>query len=164
MTGLESSLLMFPINLLIVQIFQNTRPRVTKEQNTGKCDRGSPSPTPSPQPLEDGLLTPEMVTKVCSQPWWCGRCSTLGRSGGVNSALGPDNLMFSDSNNHQDTSSACTHVHVHMCTYTCIHIYITHVHHTKKHTCLRTCTRIQIYTNIYMHLHAYTCMHTYTNL
>ncbi|KAF5918575.1 hypothetical protein HPG69_005010 [Diceros bicornis minor] len=59
MIGLESSLLMFPINLLIVQIFRNTRPRVTKEQNTGKWDRGSLSLSPSPQPVEDGLLTPE---------------------------------------------------------------------------------------------------------
>ncbi|KAM5297461.1 LOW QUALITY PROTEIN: polycystin-1-like protein 2 [Glossophaga mutica] len=58
--GLESSLLMFPINLLIVQIF-NTRPWITKEQNTGEWDRGSPSPAPSP--MEDGLLTPEAVTK-----------------------------------------------------------------------------------------------------
>ncbi|XP_016052978.1 PREDICTED: polycystic kidney disease protein 1-like 2 [Miniopterus natalensis] len=63
MIGLESSLLMFPINLLIVQIFRNTHPRVTKEQNTGKCDGGSPSPVLSPQPMENGLLTPEVVTK-----------------------------------------------------------------------------------------------------
>ncbi|KAM7058305.1 LOW QUALITY PROTEIN: polycystin-1-like protein 2 [Molossus nigricans] len=63
MIGLESSVLMFPVNLLIVQIFRNTRPRVTKEQNTGKGERGSPSPAPSPQPVEDGLLTPEVVTK-----------------------------------------------------------------------------------------------------
>lgn len=67
MIGLESSLLMFPINLLIVQIFRNTRPQVTKEQNTGKCDGGSPSPVVSPQPMEKGLLTPEVVTKVCSE-------------------------------------------------------------------------------------------------
>nr|XP_023493143.1 polycystic kidney disease protein 1-like 2 [Equus caballus] len=63
MIGLESSLLMFPINLLIVQIFRNTRPRVTKEPDTGKWHRGSPSLAPSPQPVEDGLLTPEAVTK-----------------------------------------------------------------------------------------------------
>ncbi|XP_039081859.1 polycystic kidney disease protein 1-like 2 [Hyaena hyaena] len=63
MIGLESSLLMFPINLLIVQIFRNTRPRVTKEQNAGKWDRGSPSLAPSLQPMEDGLLTLEVVTK-----------------------------------------------------------------------------------------------------
>ncbi|XP_053067305.1 polycystic kidney disease protein 1-like 2 isoform X2 [Acinonyx jubatus] len=63
MIGLESSLLMFPINLLIVQIFRNTRPRVTKEQNAGKWDRGSPSLAPSLQSMEDGLLTLEVVTK-----------------------------------------------------------------------------------------------------
>lgn len=72
MIGLESSLLMFPINLLIVQIFRNTRPRVTKEQNTGKWDRGSPSLASSLQPLDDGLLTLEVVTKACLQPWRCG--------------------------------------------------------------------------------------------
>ncbi|XP_047565947.1 polycystic kidney disease protein 1-like 2 [Lutra lutra] len=63
MIGLESSLLMFPINLLIVQIFRNTCPRVTKEQNTEKWDRGSPSLASSQQPMENGLLTLEVVTK-----------------------------------------------------------------------------------------------------
>ncbi|XP_070941099.1 polycystin-1-like protein 2 isoform X1 [Macaca nemestrina] len=67
MIGLESSILMFPINLLIVQIFRNARPRVTKEQNTEKRDQGSPNLTPSPQPVEDGLLTPEAVTKDVSR-------------------------------------------------------------------------------------------------
>ncbi|OWK15924.1 hypothetical protein Celaphus_00003976 [Cervus elaphus hippelaphus] len=64
MIGLESSLLMFPINLLIVQIFRNTRPWVAKEQNAGKWDRRSLSLAPPPQPMEDGLLTPEAVTKA----------------------------------------------------------------------------------------------------
>lgn len=82
MIGLESSLLMFPINLLIVQIFRNTHPWVTKEHSTQKWDRGSLSPAPTPQPMEDGLLTPEVVTKVCLQPWQCERCSNLGRSRG----------------------------------------------------------------------------------
>uniref|UniRef100_A0A8C5LJS9 Polycystin-1-like protein 2 n=1 Tax=Jaculus jaculus TaxID=51337 RepID=A0A8C5LJS9_JACJA len=59
MIGLESSALMFPINLLIVQIFRNARARVTKAQDTGKQDQGFPSLTPSTQPVEDGLLTPE---------------------------------------------------------------------------------------------------------
>ncbi|KAK2085511.1 Polycystic kidney disease protein 1-like 2 [Saguinus oedipus] len=68
MIGLESSILMFPINLLIVQIFQNTRPRVAKEHSSEKRDGGSPNPTPSPQPMEDGLLTPEAVTKAGPQP------------------------------------------------------------------------------------------------
>ncbi|XP_003938130.2 polycystin-1-like protein 2 [Saimiri boliviensis] len=67
MIGLESSILMFPINLLIVQIFQNTRPRVTKEHSTEKRDRGSPNLTPSSQPMEEGLLTPEAVTKDMSR-------------------------------------------------------------------------------------------------
>ncbi|KAM6177463.1 polycystin-1-like protein 2 [Erethizon dorsatum] len=58
MIGLESSLLMFPINLLIVQIFRHARPRAMKEQ-----DAGTPSPAPSPQPLDNGLVTPEVVTK-----------------------------------------------------------------------------------------------------
>lgn len=68
MIGLESSLLMFPINLLIVQIFRNTRPRVAKEQNAGKWDGQHLSLAPSPQPMEDGLLTPEAVTKAGLNP------------------------------------------------------------------------------------------------
>ncbi|XP_053465162.1 polycystic kidney disease protein 1-like 2 [Nycticebus coucang] len=63
MIGLESSLLMFPINLLIVQIFRNTRPRAGKELDTKKGSQGSPNLTPSPQLVENGLLTPEAVTK-----------------------------------------------------------------------------------------------------
>nr|KAF6411309.1 hypothetical protein HJG63_015372 [Rousettus aegyptiacus] len=68
MIGLESSLLMFPINLLIVQIFRNTHPWVTKEQSTGKWDRRSFSPAPTPQSIEDGPLTPEVDVwrLVCS--------------------------------------------------------------------------------------------------
>lgn len=68
MIGLESSLLMFPINLLIVQIFRNTRPWVAKEQNAGKCDKRRLSLAPSPQTMEDGLLTPESVTKAGLNP------------------------------------------------------------------------------------------------
>ncbi|XP_005409414.1 PREDICTED: polycystic kidney disease protein 1-like 2 isoform X2 [Chinchilla lanigera] len=56
--GLESSLLMFPINFLIVQIFRHARPRGAKEQ-----EAGTPTLAPSPQPLDDGLVTPEAVTK-----------------------------------------------------------------------------------------------------
>ncbi|XP_008063168.1 polycystic kidney disease protein 1-like 2 [Carlito syrichta] len=63
MIGLESSVVMFPINLLIVQIFRNTRPRVTKEQNTGEWDGSPPDLRPSPQVEQDGLLTAEAVTK-----------------------------------------------------------------------------------------------------
>ncbi|XP_003791467.2 polycystic kidney disease protein 1-like 2 [Otolemur garnettii] len=63
MIGLESSLLMFPINLLIVQIFRNTRPRAVKELDTKKVSQGSPNLTPSAQIAENDLLTPEAVTK-----------------------------------------------------------------------------------------------------
>ncbi|XP_004690218.1 PREDICTED: polycystic kidney disease protein 1-like 2 [Condylura cristata] len=63
MIGLESSLLMFPINFLIVQIFRNTRPRVTKEQGPGKWVQGSHCLVPSLQSVEDDLLTPEELTK-----------------------------------------------------------------------------------------------------
>ncbi|XP_004626039.1 polycystic kidney disease protein 1-like 2 [Octodon degus] len=58
MIGLESSLLVFPLNLLIVQIFRHARPRGPKGQGAG-----SPAPVPSPQPMDDGLVTPEAVTK-----------------------------------------------------------------------------------------------------
>lgn len=67
MIGLESSILMFPINLLIVQIFRNTRPRLPLEKD-GKREQGPPHLTPSPQPMEEGLLTPETVTEACPQP------------------------------------------------------------------------------------------------
>ncbi|KAM4833715.1 polycystin-1-like protein 2 [Thomomys bottae] len=61
MIGLESSVLVFPINLLIVQIFRNARPRVLKEQNTGS--QGGRSTTSSTQPVDGALLTPDEVTK-----------------------------------------------------------------------------------------------------
>ncbi|KAL6045311.1 hypothetical protein STEG23_018459 [Scotinomys teguina] len=67
MIGLESSILVFPINLLIVQIFRNTRPRLPLEED-GKREQGPPNLAPSPQPMEEGLLTPETVTKACPQP------------------------------------------------------------------------------------------------
>ncbi|KAM6223807.1 polycystin-1-like protein 2 [Rhynchocyon petersi] len=63
MIGLESSLLMFPINLLIVQIFRNTRPRATKEQKTRRRSWASLTHPPSPQAVEDGLLTSEAVAE-----------------------------------------------------------------------------------------------------
>lgn len=89
MIGLESSLLMFPINLLIVQIFRNTRPRRTKKQSTGRWAGGLLGPAPSLQPMEDGLPTLEAVTKAGSQPQQCRGCSGLGRSGGGEWGLGP---------------------------------------------------------------------------
>lgn len=67
MIGLESSILVFPINLLIAQIFRNTRPRLPREKDE-KREQGPSNLTPSPQPTEEGLLTPETVTKACPQP------------------------------------------------------------------------------------------------
>lgn len=67
MIGLESSVLMFPINLLIVQIFRNARPRLVMEKD-GRQKQGPLNLTPSAQPREEGLLTPETVTRACSQP------------------------------------------------------------------------------------------------
>uniref|UniRef100_A0A8C2TS20 Polycystin 1 like 2/pseudo n=1 Tax=Coturnix japonica TaxID=93934 RepID=A0A8C2TS20_COTJA len=62
MIGFESSLLMFPINLLIVQIFRNTRPRPARqgtEKKPGKNGRVSPSLHPAPQVTPAVSLTPE---------------------------------------------------------------------------------------------------------
>uniref|UniRef100_G3UPE1 Polycystic kidney disease protein 1-like 2 n=1 Tax=Meleagris gallopavo TaxID=9103 RepID=G3UPE1_MELGA len=62
MIGFESSLLMFPINLLIVQIFRNTRPRPAMqgtEKKSGKNVRVSPSLSPAPQVTPAISLTPE---------------------------------------------------------------------------------------------------------
>uniref|UniRef100_UPI00398F81D5 polycystin-1-like protein 2 n=1 Tax=Pristiophorus japonicus TaxID=55135 RepID=UPI00398F81D5 len=64
--GFESSLLMFPINLLIVQIFRNIRPRskgVQVEKKQGKHGRISPSLPASSQSLQTCSLTPEAVIK-----------------------------------------------------------------------------------------------------
>ncbi|XP_032371632.1 polycystic kidney disease protein 1-like 2 [Etheostoma spectabile] len=66
MIGLQSSIIMFPINLLIVSIFRNTRPREkgskTDTSKQGKTGRISPSPTLSPQKeLKD--ITPDTVIK-----------------------------------------------------------------------------------------------------
>ncbi|KAM9374082.1 polycystin-1-like protein 3 [Phaethornis superciliosus] len=66
MIGFESSLLMFPINLLIVQIFRNIQPRPAtqeREKKLGKNGRVSPSLPPTPQVPEAVPLTPEAVTK-----------------------------------------------------------------------------------------------------
>ncbi|XP_038662286.1 polycystic kidney disease protein 1-like 2 [Scyliorhinus canicula] len=64
--GFESSLLMFPINLLIVQIFRNIRPRsrgMHVEKKQGKHGRISPSLPASSQSLQTCSLTPEAVIK-----------------------------------------------------------------------------------------------------
>ncbi|KAM7010857.1 polycystin-1-like protein 2 [Passerculus sandwichensis] len=66
MIGFESSLLMFPINLLIVQIFRNIRPRPAqqgREKKLGKNGRVSPSLPPTPGASQAASLTPEAVTK-----------------------------------------------------------------------------------------------------
>ncbi|NXC21025.1 PK1L2 protein, partial [Corythaeola cristata] len=62
MIGFESSLLMFPINLLIVQIFRNIRSRPAtqgREKKPGKNGRVSPSLPPTPQVTQSVSLTPE---------------------------------------------------------------------------------------------------------
>uniref|UniRef100_A0A8B9Z7Y1 Polycystic kidney disease protein 1-like 2 n=1 Tax=Buteo japonicus TaxID=224669 RepID=A0A8B9Z7Y1_9AVES len=62
MIGFESSLLMFPINLIIVQIFRNIRSRPAtqgREQKPGKNGRVSPSLPPTPQVTQAVSLTPE---------------------------------------------------------------------------------------------------------
>uniref|UniRef100_A0A8C8RBC5 Polycystic kidney disease protein 1-like 2 n=1 Tax=Pelusios castaneus TaxID=367368 RepID=A0A8C8RBC5_9SAUR len=62
MIGFESSLLMFPINLLIVQIFRNIRPQVAKEhkeKKPGKSGRVSPNLPSPPQAIQSITLTPE---------------------------------------------------------------------------------------------------------
>uniref|UniRef100_A0A8C5H9L6 Polycystic kidney disease protein 1-like 2 n=1 Tax=Gouania willdenowi TaxID=441366 RepID=A0A8C5H9L6_GOUWI len=66
MIGVQSSIIMFPINLLIVSIFRNTRPREksSKRESSrqGKTVRVSPSQTSSPQKeLKD--ITPDTVIK-----------------------------------------------------------------------------------------------------
>ncbi|XP_078067868.1 polycystin-1-like protein 2 [Mustelus asterias] len=60
--GFESSLLMFPINLLIVQVFRNIRPR-SREKKHCKHGRISPSLPASSQSLQTCSLTPEAVIK-----------------------------------------------------------------------------------------------------
>ncbi|XP_072452062.1 polycystin-1-like protein 2 [Chiloscyllium punctatum] len=64
--GFESSLLMFPINLLIVQIFRNIQPRSKgkhMERKQGKHGRISPSLPASSQSLQTCSLTPQAVIK-----------------------------------------------------------------------------------------------------
>lgn len=70
MIGFESSFLMFPINLLIVQIFRNVRSRPAmrgREKKPGKSGRVSPSLPPTPQVTQPVSLTPEAVTKASPQ-------------------------------------------------------------------------------------------------
>ncbi|XP_055755421.1 polycystic kidney disease protein 1-like 2 [Salvelinus fontinalis] len=68
MIGVQSSIIMFPINLLIVSIFRNTRPRetkpgkhkaeVSKQGKTGRVTHSQPS-----SPQRDRELTPDTVIK-----------------------------------------------------------------------------------------------------
>ncbi|XP_051787973.1 polycystic kidney disease protein 1-like 2 [Erpetoichthys calabaricus] len=68
--GFESSILMFPINLLIVTIFRNIRPRGKKsvqpnlevDKKQGKNGRVSPSEPPSPENIHK-KLSPDSVIK-----------------------------------------------------------------------------------------------------
>uniref|UniRef100_A0A3Q3NKY0 Polycystic kidney disease protein 1-like 2 n=1 Tax=Labrus bergylta TaxID=56723 RepID=A0A3Q3NKY0_9LABR len=68
MIGIQSSIIMFPINLLIVSIFRNTRPREkapakTDASKQAKTGRVSPSQTYSPQ-KEPKDITPDTVIKT----------------------------------------------------------------------------------------------------
>lgn len=74
MIGIQSSIIMFPINLLIVSIFRSVRPRERRKDQTpkqsktdsvtqGKTGRVSPTQPPSPQSIHREI-TPDAVTKV----------------------------------------------------------------------------------------------------
>ncbi|KAG9330149.1 hypothetical protein JZ751_027170 [Albula glossodonta] len=70
MIGIQSSIIMFPINLLIVTIFRNTRPRDRKptkclkfkSRKQGKTGRVSPSAPASPQSMRREV-TPDAIVK-----------------------------------------------------------------------------------------------------
>ncbi|XP_064194078.1 polycystin-1-like protein 2 [Anguilla rostrata] len=69
MIGIQSSIIMFPINLFIVSIFRNTRPRERKPKQPksesgkqGKTGRVSPSQPPSPQTGHRDI-TPDAIIK-----------------------------------------------------------------------------------------------------
>ncbi|XP_058257289.1 polycystin-1-like protein 2 [Hemibagrus wyckioides] len=73
MIGIQSSIIMFPINLLIVSIFRSVRPRERRKDQTpkqsktdfvkqGKTGRVSPTQPPSPQ-SDHREITPDAVTK-----------------------------------------------------------------------------------------------------
>ncbi|ETE70234.1 Polycystic kidney disease protein 1-like 2, partial [Ophiophagus hannah] len=70
MIGFESSILMFPINLLIVQIFRNIRSQFKKEQKPGKSGRVSPDLPSLPQQSPSNVsLTAEAVIKARVEFW-----------------------------------------------------------------------------------------------
>ncbi|KAJ8247277.1 hypothetical protein GJAV_G00244460 [Gymnothorax javanicus] len=69
MIGIQSSIIMFPINLLIVTIFRSTKPRERKPKQPkseagkqGKTGRVSPSQPPSPQSSHRDI-TPDAIIK-----------------------------------------------------------------------------------------------------
>lgn len=71
MIGFQSSIIMFPINLLIVSIFRNTRPRqrnakpdASKQGKSG--GRVCPSQSSPQKDLKD--ISPDTVIKVRSEP------------------------------------------------------------------------------------------------
>lgn len=67
MIGIQSSIIMFPINLLIVSIFRNTRPRErdTKTVSSKRAKAGQVSP-PRDSNTEKQIkdITPDTVIKV----------------------------------------------------------------------------------------------------
>lgn len=67
MIGIQSSIIMFPINLLIVSIFRNTRPRDrdTKTVSSKRAKAGQVSP-PQNSNTEKQIkdITPDTVIKV----------------------------------------------------------------------------------------------------
>ncbi|NXB82684.1 PK1L2 protein, partial [Donacobius atricapilla] len=81
MIGFESSLLMFPINLLIVQIFRNTRPRPAqqgREKKPGKNGQVSPSLPPTAGAPQAASLTPEAdVRRIASSLFKALKTSSL---------------------------------------------------------------------------------------
>ncbi|NWS67405.1 PK1L2 protein, partial [Crotophaga sulcirostris] len=97
MIGFESSLLMFPINLLIVQIFRNVRTRPAtqgREKKPGKNGRVSPSLPPTPQVTQAVSLTPEALIKAIANSLFkamktpaATSASDLGKSTNINTLL-----------------------------------------------------------------------------
>ncbi|GAB0195474.1 polycystic kidney disease protein 1-like 2 [Grus japonensis] len=86
MIGFESSLLMFPINLLIVQIFRNIRSRPAtqgREKKPGKNGRVSPSLPPTPQ---DVRRIANSLFKALKSPSLTS-VSDLGKSTNINTLL-----------------------------------------------------------------------------
>ncbi|NWW84430.1 PK1L2 protein, partial [Rhynochetos jubatus] len=97
MIGVESSLLMFPINLLIVQIFRNIRPRSAiqgREKKLGKNGRVSPGLPPTPQGPQAVSLTPEAdIRRIANSLFKALKTpsltsvSDLGKSSNINTLL-----------------------------------------------------------------------------